>query len=192
MLIAPLYDRIFGVGMVSKHLKDDIVGHATGLITASDPKPEYAHVDQMVPQMLSEKPLEEIQGQWGEGIVELLWTKRALDFITRLLDYGIIRYLDKTFYECATLAYEEVLKPYHGFLVSGIVTLAFNLAPTRERFLEYEHLCVVATFFLRLLGFERLEDAQEKLRPFIAVIRPVLNHVDGVLDTHGCDFPDRV
>lgn len=68
--------------------------------------------------------------------MEVLWTKRALDFIMRFLDYGILKHTDQSLSHCASMAYNEVLKPYHGFMVSSIVTLAFKLAPTRKNFIR--------------------------------------------------------
>lgn len=79
--------------------------------------------------------VENIRGQWGEGVIECLWTKRALDFIIRFLEYGILTSTDRALYDCGMKAYEEVLKPYHGFPVSTVVTLAFNFAPHRETLL---------------------------------------------------------
>lgn len=179
LLIAPIYDRIFGSGLVANHLKDDIIGHASGLIGAARPRSKCEYVDELVPEMLREKPVEEVRGKWGEGLVELLWTKRALDFITRFLDYGMFKRLEKSLHECASTAYNEVLKPYHGLLVSTIVRLAFNLAPTRET-------------FIGSLGFDTMEEVQARLEPFVAAIRPVIDHVHIILTQHGCDFPDKV
>lgn len=79
--------------------------------------------------------IENIRGRWGDGVIECLWTKRALDFILRFLEYGILTNTNQSLHHSATKAYQEVLKPYHGLVVSTVATLAFNLAPKREDFL---------------------------------------------------------
>lgn len=42
------------------------------------------------------------------------------------------------------------------------------------------------------LGFQDLVSAQESLRPFLSVARPVVDAVHKVLVDNGCNFPDKV
>lgn len=179
-LIAPVYEWIFGPGMVANHLKDDILGHAGGVVSAASEDPDaYRTVDGMVSNMLKRKNIGDIRGKWGEGIVEVLWTKRALDFILRFLNSAMLIDTQQSLSHAASVAYAEVLKPYHGFMVSSIVTLAFKLAPSRKN-------------FIRTLGFSDLAHAQETLRGFLVSAQPVVAKVHQVLTQHNCDFDDKV
>ncbi|XP_013381773.1 pleckstrin homology domain-containing family A member 8 [Lingula anatina] len=65
----------------------------------------------------------------------LLWLKRALHFIKEFLGELVSGEQDLT--KAATKAYERSLKPYHGWVVRGVFSLAAKAAPYREEFLKH-------------------------------------------------------
>jgi len=67
------------------------------------------------------------------GTKSLLWLNRAAMFICRLL-----RFLaeGKESNDAAFAAYEEILKPYHGWMTQQVVGNAVSLGPTREKVFE--------------------------------------------------------
>lgn len=178
LMMAPVYEWIFGVGVVSKHLKNDIVGHATGVLDSAGVCVENATVDGLISTTLQHRTHDQVRSDSKSGIVEILWTKRSLDFILRFLDYGLVRHTDESLQRCASMAYTQVLKPYHSLMVSGIVTLALSLTPTREMFLSN-------------LGFGCLTSAQKVLQKFLTSALPIVEYVDKTLLEHNCNFPNK-
>jgi hypothetical protein len=78
---------------------------------------------------------------------------------------------------CASKTYGMVLKRYHGWMVSGIVSAALGMAPSRAKIYEQFGLTD--------------ETAGERLREMVASLRVVVDTVQHILVSNGCDFPDK-
>lgn len=177
--VVPLYDKIFGEGMVSSTLKKDLDGSATGCMTVVLKNPvEYRTILGLVEGEVASRGLEVVRKDKNSGVVKLLWMKRALEFIALFLQYSMIDMVDKSTRDAGTAAYDKVLKPYHGTIVSAVVSAAFRLAPNREKLLQ-------------ALGFDSMEDATVSLRMFLEKLQPVLTSIDGVLAENNCAFTDK-
>ena len=61
----------------------------------------------------------------------LLWLKRAMQFLVELLRI-LHQDKDASVSDAANAAYEKVLKPYHGWITSGVFWGALKLVPSRE------------------------------------------------------------
>jgi hypothetical protein len=65
----------------------------------------------------------------------LLWLKRAMQFLVQLLR---VLHQDKeaSVSTAASAAYEKVLQPYHGWITSGVFTVALKIVPSRQGLFE--------------------------------------------------------
>lgn len=177
-MIAPVYDRLFGEGMVSNALKKDLIGNAQGVIDALLTNPiDYNSIDGLVSGEVKKRGLEEMKQDRYCGTVRLLWTKRAMEFIYKFLEKTFISMIDSTAKDAAAATYDEVLKPYHGWVVANLVTLVFSLCPTREQLTES-------------LGFVDIKTAQGNVEGFVTVVKPIVDHIDQVLAKNKCNFDD--
>lgn len=178
LLFAPVYDWIFSFGIVAKHLQKDIIGHATSVIDTARISHDYYTIDSLIQNTLKTSTLKEIRKTGKNGIVDLLWTKRCIHFITKFLSYGIVEHTDKSLHSCASMAYEEILKPYHGIMISTFVSLAFSMVTSREK-------------FIKQLGFTNIKEAQAALDPFLKASIPVVLALNDLLERYECNFPDK-
>lgn len=177
--VVPLYDKIFGEGTVSNALKRDLDGSAVGCKTVSLSNPiEWRTMDDLIKGEVAKRGLQVVRKDKASGVVKLLWMKRALRFIALFLQNAILDMPDAPVKDAASAAYTKVLRPYHGALVSTIVSAAFRLAPGRDK-------------LLKALGFDSMGDAVTALEQFLSVITPVLDSIDNSLKEHECDFSDK-
>jgi len=106
----------------------------------------------------------------------LLWLKRAMQFVVcllRLLQADESASLSSA----ANQAYNEVLQPYHGWITTGIFTVALKIVPSREDF--YQNLGTSEKF-------------GEEMNAFIEQFDVVLSKIHAHLDSKGLNFPDKV
>ncbi|CBZ50136.1 hypothetical protein NCLIV_006120 [Neospora caninum Liverpool] len=182
--IIPVYDTFFGAGMVANVLKKDLKNSSTKLKEAvereraAEPDVGPVTVEMMISYEIKKNGVAFLRKDANNGVKNLLWMKRALDFIVGFLENVIFKMKDKTAKECATEVYQCVLKPYHGFMVSNVVSLAFNLCPSRE------DLC-------KKLGFEDEASIEAHARELSEVCRPLLDDISDKLEKYGCNFPDK-
>eukprot|EP00918_Siedleckia_nematoides_P008302 GHVU01017988.1.p1 GENE.GHVU01017988.1~~GHVU01017988.1.p1 ORF type:complete len:244 (-),score=41.89 GHVU01017988.1:1795-2451(-) len=178
--VIPMYEKIFGNGVICSLLKKDLNGSSDGVITAAKAQPEAAkYIEGLIDfEIAHTKDLKTVLKN-NVGIVRMLWMKRALDFITAILIKALIDCPDKEVKECAKLAYEETLKKYHGWLLSNIVTMALSSCPSRQQ------------LFTRL-GFTDQAHATYHLEVFRSVVIPILQKLNQALEDRGCNFPDKV
>jgi Ca2+:H+ antiporter len=70
----------------------------------------------------------------------LLWLKRAMQFITELLNLLTFSTTTSepamTMSDAVSQSYASTLQPFHGWIVGSTFTVAFKLAPTRDTFFE--------------------------------------------------------
>jgi hypothetical protein len=109
-------------------------------------------------------------------VIGALWAKRAIEFIAVYLHH-LVENTEETSGACASKTYALVLKRYHGWMISGIVGTALGMAPKREKIYEQFGLTT--------------EDASERLREMVVALRVVVDNVQLILESHGCDFPDK-
>eukprot|EP00923_Selenidium_pygospionis_P003519 GHVN01005548.1.p2 GENE.GHVN01005548.1~~GHVN01005548.1.p2 ORF type:complete len:223 (-),score=20.16 GHVN01005548.1:1505-2173(-) len=179
LLVVPLYDKIFGPGMVANQLKKDLEGSATGCKTTVLSNPmNWKTVDGLIVGEVQKRGYDVVRQDKASGVVKLLWMKRALEFIATFLDNAVLRMPDKSVKDAASDAYNAVLKPYHGMVVAAVVSAAFRLAPGRED-------------LLKSLGFESMEAAKEPVHRFLGVLKPVLASINASLDVNECNFDDK-
>ncbi|PHJ26090.1 glycolipid transfer [Cystoisospora suis] len=183
--IIPVYDTVFGGGMVSNLLKKDLDNSSTKVIQASArdqasiPDSGPITVDMMIACEVKQSGVNALRKDSECGVKNLLWMKRALDFVVGFLENVIFKMKGQSAKECATDVYKRVLKPYHGFMVSNVVTLAFGLCPTREE------LC-------KKLGFDDEAVVEDRVKKISEVCRPMLDEISDLLERSGCNFPDKV
>lgn len=109
----------------------------------------------------------------------LLWLKRAMEFITALLDK---LYADRqmSLSQAASETYYATLQQYHGWIVTGTFTLALKIVPSREHFFEK-------------VGLQAEDDAvMQQLHAFCSAFSTVLGEVQAFLAQQGLDDPAKV
>eukprot|EP00922_Rhytidocystis_sp_ex-Travisia-forbesii_P041204 GHVS01061520.1.p2 GENE.GHVS01061520.1~~GHVS01061520.1.p2 ORF type:complete len:224 (-),score=35.78 GHVS01061520.1:1404-2075(-) len=177
--IVPVYDTVFGKNLVSSNLKKDIENSSSKVMLAVEThKEERQYLEEFIVHEIDQRGVQVIRKDSTSGVKNLLWMKRALDFIMSFLELLMLGDPDISSKVCATQAYDKVLKDYHGWLVSNMVTMSFNLCPTRGNLLDK-------------LGFSE-GDAKDKATSLMACVRPVLDEVHGFLEKHECNFPDKI
>jgi len=123
------------------------------------------------------RPVEKLRHDRKSALVCALWISRALLFVGRF-GARLIERPDASPSSVAKEVYMEVLRPFHGFLVANVVSLAFSLAPAREE------------FFARMSTKE--DDAREELNAFIKYVLPVVEAYNAYFTEKGWNFPDKV
>ncbi|KAL8452069.1 hypothetical protein Emed_001610 [Eimeria media] len=182
MQISNVYELVFGKGFVSRHLKQDIANSSGRMRAAADALRKargggVVSADQLIEWELKEMGVARMRKDEQSGVRGMLWMKRALDFILSLICNMFGTMKEATSKECALEAYNRILKPYHSFFVSHIVSLAFTLAPSKEE-------------FVHRLGFE-MQEAEACVDSIEEVIRPVISSLGKLLDESNCNFPDK-
>jgi len=176
--MAPIYDIVFGSGMVSNHLKKDIMNSSGAVKNAWEQNPEQCNtIDMLIIFEKEHATIEKIRKDSKSGVKNLLWMNRALDFMITFLHGVFVKNVDKPAKFSANEAYNAILKPYHGLLVSGIVTLAFNLCPSRDE-------------LIRKLGFIN-DKVEEKVIHLHSIIKPMCETTIKLLEDEGCNFKDK-
>ncbi|CDJ63819.1 glycolipid transfer protein, putative [Eimeria necatrix] len=180
--ISAVYELVFGSGFISRHLKQDIANSSGRMREAAKALRKSrggsaVTADELIAWELKELGIPKMRKDQNSGVRGMLWMKRALDFVFSLIcnTFGTMK--DATVKECALDAYDRVLKPYHSFLVSNIVSLAFSLAPSKEE-------------FVRRLGFE-MDEAENCLGSIQEVVLPVIARLNTLLEEANCNFPDK-
>lgn len=110
-------------------------------------------------QTLQALVLGERQAGEGTATVGLLWLKRGLEFTAAALR----RNLNDSKEELSTSfqkAYESTLKPFHGFLVRPVFSLAMKACPYRK------------DFYLKLGS--NVELVQEKMQEWLKALEHIL------------------
>ncbi|KAL8426953.1 hypothetical protein Efla_004506 [Eimeria flavescens] len=180
--ISNVYELVFGKGFVSRHLKQDIANSSGRMRAAADTLRKVrgggvVSADQLIDWELKELGISRMRKDERSGVRGMLWMQRALDFIISLICNMFGTMKESTSKECALDAYDKILKPYHSFFVSHIVSLAFSLAPSKEEFVDR-------------LGFQ-MEEAESCVQSIEEVIRPVIVSLGRLLEESQCNFPDK-
>lgn len=138
--LLPLYDRLFNsvlASMLKKDLESDIVSveksRAAALAAKDAPDFDGNEADTLEKLLTREDKLmgakrgkDKTSGSFG-----LLWTKRSTSMISKLLFYLATRE-DMDAGKCCSKAYEETIKPYHGWFVAKGTQLAMSQAPDKN------------------------------------------------------------
>lgn len=180
--IATVYDLVFGGGFVSRHLKQDIANSSGRMRAAAEALRRTrgggaVSADELIAWEIKELGIPRMRKDQQSGVRGMLWMKRALDFVFSLLCNMFGSMKDASAKECALEAYDRILKPYHSFFVSHVVSLAFSLAPSREEFISR-------------LGFD-VAEAEACARSMDEVVRPIIMCLGKLLDQSHCNFPDK-
>eukprot|EP01069_Polyplicarium_translucidae_P000996 Polyplicarium_translucidae@DN1481_c0_g1_i1.p1 len=184
-LLAPVYVLIFGDNLVSKTLVADVLGHAEGTQVSAELKPkEYHTIEGLVAGLVAEHGVEALRQDIYSGVSELLWLNRGLEFVAKFL--GSVAEASSVDGDGTALnvlareVYDQVLRPYHGWLVGGVVSAAFKLCPSKEDLMRY-------------LGFDAAdeESARQCVNVLLQQSLPCVSHITDVLERHGCNFPDK-
>ena len=123
-------------GVLNKDLEDNTGGFEKAAKRVRDaaaaagaPSPATA-LDVFLAE-LAARPLAELRKDRKTGAVVCgLWMSRALLFVGRF-GSRLILTPGATPTEVAKAVYTEVLRPYHGMIIAGVVSMAFSLAPSR-------------------------------------------------------------
>lgn len=178
--IAPVYDTVFGAGIVSNNLKKDIENSSSKVRAAYENNPKETNtIDKLITYEIETQGVDILRKDSNSGVKNLLWMNRALNFIVTFLEKCMITDCEKSSKQCATEAYNDILKPYHGIIVSSVVTMAFNLCPSREQ-------------LMHRFGYEDEALAKQKVNQLVTAVRPVVEIVLKLLEDAGCNFTDKV
>ncbi|CEM34397.1 unnamed protein product [Vitrella brassicaformis CCMP3155] len=167
----PVYDKLFGAGMISKILKDDLSGTADKVRHRFLEQPAVNEtIRTMVEAEIAHKGPDAILEDKKSGTRSTLWLKRALDFVCTFLELLLLK-PDHSSKKCAQETYTRVLEPYHGFWARNICSMAMGLVPSREE-------------LLKRFGYRSLEEATREVNALLCQLRPVVNEIDGILTLH--------
>lgn len=145
------------------------------------------------------------------AVVCALWVSRALLFVGRF-GARLITTPNSKPADIAKAVYDEVLRPYHGFLVSNVVALAFSFAPCVYRARRPQRLrratalddILILTptraphrifdssredFFKRMNTAE--EEARSELDAFVRIVLPTVEALNAFFVAQGYNFADK-
>uniref|UniRef100_A0A7S3QL51 Glycolipid transfer protein domain-containing protein n=2 Tax=Dunaliella tertiolecta TaxID=3047 RepID=A0A7S3QL51_DUNTE len=105
----------------------------------------------------------------------LLWLKRAMEFITAVMQ----RMLTEPLHKAVADVYRETLMQYHGFMVSSAFTLAFKFVPTREQ-------------FVASLDTSEHDNLDQQVKDFVEAFGPLLKEIHGFMVENNLDDPTKV
>lgn len=177
--VVPMYDSIFGKGILASTLKNDIENSSGKVEDARALFPaERQYIEEFVLHEIGQRGVDYIRKDHNAGVKNLLWMKRALDFIISFMEKCILGDPTLTSKECAREVYNRILQPYHGWTLGSLIKMAFNLCPSRD------------TLLIKL-GFTDLDVAKEKAKLLLACVRPVIDEIDRLLKENHCNFPDK-
>ncbi|CDI85654.1 glycolipid transfer protein, putative [Eimeria praecox] len=182
MQISVVYELVFGKGFISRHLKQDIANSSGRMREAAQALSKSrgggaVTADDLISWELKQLGIPRMRKDQKSGVRGMLWMQRALDFVFTLICNMFGTMKTATAKECALDAYDRILKPYHSFLVSNVVSLAFSLAPSKEEFVSR-------------LGFE-MSEAEKCLPSIQEVILPIISRLRTLLEESQCYFPDK-
>lgn len=174
--VSDIYGAMF-MSMLASQLKSDIDNSSGNVRKAYDQSPENSQtLDTYMEHLLQTRGHQQLREDRASGVHGLLWSKRSVEFVVTYIE-KLCENEEMTGSQCAQATYEQVLMPYHGWITSKFVKTVMGYAPSRET------VCAK-------LGLEA--DASGLMREFLAVARPIINEVHNVLETHNCNFPDKV
>ena len=154
------------------------------------------------------------------AVVCALWVSRALLFVGRF-GARLITTPNSKPADIAKSVYDEVLRPYHGFLVSNVVALAFSFAPCvsraqrpqRVRRAEADRRRIILTPLALALArarpshfrprprssredfFKRMSTAEEEARSeldaFVRIVLPTVEALNAFFVAQGYNFADK-
>jgi len=127
--IVPFFD-VLGSTAFSP-VKKDINGNIAKLRTKYNTNPEKFHTLQDIVNSEIEEKTTKAKNSATDA---LLWLKRALCFIHVFLQDVLTGEQDLC--KCATKAYEQSLKKFHGWMVQKIFSLAMKAVPYRKDFMK--------------------------------------------------------
>jgi hypothetical protein len=122
--------------MLKKDLESDIVSveKARAAALAAKDAPDFDGNDAETLEQLLMREENMMGAKRGKdktsGSFGLLWTKRSASMISKLLFYLATRE-DMDAGKCCRKAYEETIKPYHGWFVAKGTQLAMSQAPDK-------------------------------------------------------------
>lgn len=135
--LAPLYSMLFPSGFVADRLKADLTDHVAELRNAvagmgiAASTPVTAVIEEEVARLGG--PRNAALAEGPSATHGVLWLCRTVHFVSAfchlLSDRGR---MGTSTNDLAREAYTAALRPYHGFLVSGIVRAAMSFVPTRD------------------------------------------------------------
>lgn len=180
LTIEPVYDAIFSSGMIASRLKNDIQNSTGNVLNAYRENPvKRLYIEGFIEdEIRTIGDLNKIRKDLKTGVRNLLWMKRALDFVFTFLEKIIINGNDKNSTTLAKQVYGDILEPYHGFCVGNIVRIALSFCPTREG-------------LIKSLGFSMQDNIEEKVIELLSIIRPILIECSAQLEKANCNFPDK-
>ena len=171
-------------GMVTGVLNKDVEDNTGGFekvwaAMGGDGNPALATIEGTLGVELGGgRPVDKLRYDRKSALVCALWISRALLFVARF-GSRLIQTPGASPAAVAKEVYLEVLRPYHGFFVANIVSLAFSLAPSR------------VDFFARIGGCTEEEAAAAgELQAFVQHVLPCVEALHAWFVQKGYNFPD--
>lgn len=137
--LLPLYDRLFNsvlASMLKKDLESDIVSveKARAAALAAKDAPDFDGNEADTLEMLLKREEKLVGAKRGKdktsGSFGLLWTKRSVNMVSKLLFYLATRD-DMDASKCCQQAYEDTIRKYHGWIVAKGTQFAMSQAPDK-------------------------------------------------------------
>jgi hypothetical protein len=108
--------------------------------------------------------------------IGVLWCYRALQFLTVWIKHFSEEKVDTA--EVTSLTYNEVLRPYHGFVTRGVVGNVMRWTPDRKTLLER-------------FGVSN-EEGKSQMGALLIVLQPLMTTYLNFLNEVNINFPDTV
>lgn len=171
-----VYDLLFG-SLKGGQLRRDVNGNITKLTDHFKANAGATSLSKMLKDEIDSKTLAKCKKNGNGPVLAFLWFKRAQDFLCSLIERFIEDAKEPSAYCSET--YTAVLKPFHGWFTSKAAGMMMGSCPSRE--------ALTTTF-----GFETWEEAKKAMGRYAAQVRPLITTMQTIIDSHGCDFPDKV
>ena len=163
-------------------VKSDVGGNIDRLSTRAALKPQY--LDDIF-SILTDEVASDSHTDSSSCTKGLLWLKRAMQFITELLNLlsssSSSTSTPIAMSDAVTQSYASTLQPFHGWIVGSTFTVAFKLAPARDTF--FEKLGVVD---------EQGSEGMIHMAQFCEEYGAILKDIHEYMDAHGLNDPAKV
>jgi len=128
-----IFDVITGMGVV----KSDMAGNHKKIKEnwQAGGASESLTLEKIMDAELAGKDAKKVVVDAKTSMCRLLWLKRALMFIERML-IALIEDAGRSMKEAVTISYEKTLVRHHNFIVKGTFKAAMIAAPSRENFIK--------------------------------------------------------
>jgi len=160
-------------------LKHDITSHIHEIRELAARNPDTTFLVELIEVEIKNlgDPAHKVLRSGPSATHGLLWLLRTLKFIDVFMAH-LATDTVKSPTDLARDAYTQVLRPFHGMMIAGIVRAVMGFVPSRDK-------------LRTLFGFSDDDAARSQLAGTEATMRPSIDRLMAWIQSRGLDFPDK-